>query len=166
MSPVPNYGEVPQDLFLCIDLAGPNSIDHQGHMRKRYDHLMRPWMINTIAHSFPSPDTKFIKSSGGLYNYGNGIGQRRDYKWHNVIHWEKLGQYDLSELGLRHLCQPNMVPTVIMRSMQTFKNVSTNRMTFVFKNHYYPNSWGGYSHCQSGKITPVRVLQRNRTKRR
>lgn len=46
-----------------------------------------PGKMNIITHCFPSPDTNQhpAKSNGDCYNPGMGIGQRGDYKWHNVL---------------------------------------------------------------------------------
>ena len=70
-------------------LAGPNSIDNQETVRKRYDHLMRPWKMNTTVHTFPFSWHKPAaqKNRGALYNYARGIEQRNGrLYWNDLVY--------------------------------------------------------------------------------
>lgn len=116
--------EVPDsDVVFISCLAGRNSIDYHGPMRKREDHLLGRWGMNTLAHSFPSPGTNQqpIKSSGAHSNYGRGIGQRGDYEWHNALGraWSLWSFWTGFETSL----PTPVTPTVIRRSMKPPKTI-------------------------------------------
>lgn len=124
-------------------LAGPKSIDNQEPVRKKiwsldealddeyHCSLLSFLLIQTSSSKKPWSHLQLWeghRTEKGLY-MADYIGMT----WSIWSFWTRL------ETSL----PTRMVPTVTVRSMQTLKSVSINRMISAFKNHYYSRSWGG-----------------------